>query len=200
MRSILIGLLLIPPLWGQKTEWTVRYVAGPYRAAEGRKMPLEVLPDRVVLNGHRSIPVNAITELAYQRVSFQRFEPLMNAAGGDPLVGSIAAAMLIGSAVMTNTFDEMPQGYQHRIHLIWFESGRANRLTIEASKREYRALLAALARVTGRPWKDFYDLPPERQVRRTAPLDPAAQEAVVRGVQASLGRHAPVPAHLAPGK
>jgi len=203
MRSTLLVVLLIPVLWGQGKEWTVRYVAGPYRAGEGGKVPLEVRSDCLVLNRQESIPVEAITELAYQRVSFQRFEPLMDAddlQNGAWAQAGIVGAMFVGVTVVTDSFLKLPHGSRHIIHVIWFDSGRANRLTLEASKREYRGLLAALVRATGRPWKDYYDLPPERYVRRTAPLDPAAQAAVLRGVQTSLGRRAPVPAHLAPEK
>lgn len=198
MRSILMGLLLMPAMSGQKTEWTVRYVAGPYRVGEGHKVPIEVLPDRLILNGQKSIPLESITEVAYQKVPFRRSgtwvdsDDFQNAdPRGLPLLGVIA---------FTNELFEIPRAYRHCIHLLWFESGRSNRLILEVSKREYRALLAALVRVTGCPLKDFYDLPPARYVRRAAPLDAAAQEAALRGVQVSLGRRAPVPAHLAPEK
>jgi hypothetical protein len=196
MRFILISLLLAPALWAQKTEWTVRYVAGVYETVEGRKMPMEVLPDRVMLNGRKSIPVEAITEVAYQRVDSRRSGTWVDSdtfQNADP-----RGAPLLLAVVVTNELFEIPRAHQHRIHLVWFGSGRANRVTLEASKRDYKALLAALVQVTGRQWKDFYELPPERQARKTAPLDPATQETMVRGVQAKLGRRKPVPAYMAP--
>ncbi len=199
MRSILVGLLLLTPaLWGQKTEWTVRHVAGPYDSAEALKVPIEVRADLVVLNGQKSIPVEAITEVAYQKVDSRRSGTWVDSdvfQNTDPR----GLPFLIAIA-LTNELFEFPRAYQHRIHVIWSESGRANRLVLEVSKRDYKALLAALVRVTGRPFKDYYQIPPERQARRTFELDPAAQEAMLRGVQASLGRRAPVPAHLAAEK
>jgi len=197
MRSTLCLVLLVPALWSQGKEWTVRYLAGPFKAAEGITLQLQVLPDRVVLNGQTSIPVEAVTEVAHQTVSFERYGSLAEFAGVDRFGAVLYTALLIGSAVFTNTYDEMPQGYQHRIHVVWFESGRANRLTVEVSKRAYRPLLAALSQATGHPWKDFYDQPPERYVR-VAALDPEARAAALRGVQASMRRKEPVPAHLAP--
>lgn len=195
MRSILIGLLLLTPaLWGQKTEWSVRYLTGPYDAADGQRVTLELQADRLVLNGQTSIPIDAVTEVAYQKVAFRRSGTWVDSDDfadprGLPFVVAVA---------FTNELFEIPRAYRHRIHLVWFESGRANRLSVEASKRDYKVLLAALVRVTGRPWKHYYDLPPARQARKAAPLDSAAQAAALRGVQGSLGRRKPVPAHLAP--
>lgn len=195
MRSILIAMLLMPALWGQKTEWTVRYVGGPYHAGENQRVPLEVLPDRVVLNHQISIPREAIMEVAYQKVSARRSGTWVSEDDFQKLDPRIYP--LVGVVAFTNELFEIPRAYRHRIHLVWFESGRPNRLTMEASKSDYKMLLAAFVRVTGRPWKDFYTIPPERQAPRAAPLDAEAKAAVVRALQASFGRRAPVPAHLA---
>lgn len=189
MRTLLLGLLLSPALWSQGNEWTVRYIGGPYRAADRQRIALRLEPGVLLLNDEVAIPVAAVTGVAYQRVSSRRSGTWVEA--GD-FVDGLALCLLL-----TNELIELRPAYRHHIHVVWYDAGGLKRLIIEASKGDYRPILAALKQATGRPWNGYQHSLPDRHIRSEIVLDVAAKEAALQGVQARLRRTGPVPAHLA---
>ncbi len=136
-------------------QWHMKYSDGTEELEEGAKIKVKVDEEHIICttqNGRGfSIPVAEVSEVSYEAVTQPRARQLYG-IDEPPIV------MCGDIGCVPDLIAIISRGLEYREHfvrIVWPKDANENREAVfRVSKRDYRAFLAELHTVTGKPWKD----------------------------------------------